>query len=96
MDPLSLGARVVVWVSPTGGTLNIGHFAVADIRLDWQVFNVEESDRRLVDLVASFGEIFPKKDPEAPDTPRKGDVTGRFSHQPPCAMSVQTSSAQMT
>ena len=35
---------------------------IADIRLDWQVFNMNKSDNQLLDMVVNFGDIFPLLD----------------------------------
>lgn len=31
-----------------------------DIRLDWQVYNIEEDDDQLIDLIIDIGDPFPK------------------------------------
>ena len=35
---------------------------ITDIRLDWQVFNMNKSDNQLLDMVVNFGDIFPLLD----------------------------------
>lgn len=37
-------------------------FAFTDIRVDWQVFNIEEDDQKLMDLVVCYGPAFPLRD----------------------------------
>lgn len=46
-----------------------------DVRLDWQLFNVESDDQQLVDFVVSYGDAFPKKD-------AKGNVITEISTTP--------------
>ncbi len=33
-----------------------------DIRIDWETYNVDPNDRKLVDLVVAYGDAFPLKD----------------------------------
>uniref|UniRef100_A0A8C4SEY7 DLEC1 cilia and flagella associated protein n=1 Tax=Erpetoichthys calabaricus TaxID=27687 RepID=A0A8C4SEY7_ERPCA len=42
--------------------LRINNTSPYDIRLDWQTFNQERGDMKLLDLLISFGEPFPRKD----------------------------------
>ncbi|XP_039609639.1 deleted in lung and esophageal cancer protein 1 isoform X1 [Polypterus senegalus] len=42
--------------------LRINNTSPYDIRLDWQTFNQERGDLKLLDLLISFGEPFPRKD----------------------------------
>lgn len=56
-----------------------------DIRLDWETYNIIPNDRKLVDMVMSYGESFPLKD--ADDNPRgasrlpNGEAARRRSHE---------------
>lgn len=33
-----------------------------DIRMDWETYNVDQNDRKLVDVVVAYGDAFPVKD----------------------------------
>lgn len=35
---------------------------MTDIRLDWETYNVDQNDCKLLDLVVAFGDAFPLKD----------------------------------
>lgn len=35
---------------------------VTDIRVDWETYNIDPNDRKLLDLVVAFGGAFPLKD----------------------------------
>lgn len=37
-------------------------FCATDIRLDWETYNIDKDDRKLVDVVLAFGDPFPLKD----------------------------------
>ncbi|XP_061661850.1 deleted in lung and esophageal cancer protein 1 isoform X2 [Syngnathoides biaculeatus] len=43
-------------------SLRINNPTLFDIRLDWETYNVVPNDRKLVDVVMSYGESFPLKD----------------------------------
>ncbi|NWI32181.1 DLEC1 protein, partial [Sula dactylatra] len=43
-----------------------------DIRLDWEIYNQEEDDKKLVDLLMFFGDPFPPKDMEENETASTG------------------------
>ncbi|XP_061522302.1 deleted in lung and esophageal cancer protein 1 isoform X1 [Phycodurus eques] len=43
-------------------SLRINNPTLFDIRLDWETYNVVPNDRKLVDIVMSYGESFPLKD----------------------------------
>ncbi|XP_077365596.1 deleted in lung and esophageal cancer protein 1 [Festucalex cinctus] len=49
-------------------SLRINNPTSFDIRLDWETYNVIPNDRKLVDVLMSYGESFPLK--EADDNPR--------------------------
>ncbi|KAM4719080.1 deleted in lung and esophageal cancer protein 1 [Anableps anableps] len=42
--------------------LRISNPTMFDIRMDWETYNVEENDTKLVDVVVKYGEHFPLKD----------------------------------
>ncbi|NWX01416.1 DLEC1 protein, partial [Caloenas nicobarica] len=43
-----------------------------DIRLDWQTYNEDKDDKKLVDLLLFFGDPFPLKDTDENETPSIG------------------------
>ncbi|XP_069130810.1 deleted in lung and esophageal cancer protein 1-like isoform X4 [Argopecten irradians] len=49
-------------VAPTSRTMRINNTSPFDIRLDWQLYNLEEGDTKLLDFIVGFGEAFPKRD----------------------------------
>ncbi|XP_019745531.1 deleted in lung and esophageal cancer protein 1 isoform X2 [Hippocampus comes] len=65
-------------------SLRINNPTLFDIRLDWETYNIIPNDRKLVDVVMSYGESFPLKD--ADDNPRgasrlpNGEAAWKRSH----------------
>lgn len=51
-------------------------YYATDIRVDWQVYNIEEGDPKLMDMVVCFGKAFPLKDAEDKEIvpPAEGNV----------------------
>ncbi|XP_060064823.1 deleted in lung and esophageal cancer protein 1-like [Ylistrum balloti] len=49
-------------VAPTSRTMRINNTSPLDIRLDWQLYNIEEEDTKILDFIVGFGEAFPKRD----------------------------------
>ncbi|XP_070842315.1 deleted in lung and esophageal cancer protein 1 [Chaetodon trifascialis] len=43
-------------------SLRINNPTMFDIRLDWETYNVDPNDRKLVDVVVAYGDAFPLKD----------------------------------
>uniref|UniRef100_A0A669CMZ0 DLEC1 cilia and flagella associated protein n=1 Tax=Oreochromis niloticus TaxID=8128 RepID=A0A669CMZ0_ORENI len=43
-------------------SLRINNPTMFDIRLDWETYNVDQNDCKLLDLVVAFGDAFPLKD----------------------------------
>nr|XP_040023595.1 deleted in lung and esophageal cancer protein 1 isoform X1 [Gasterosteus aculeatus aculeatus] len=43
-------------------SLRVNNPTTFDIRLDWETYNVEQNDDKLVDLVVAYGDAFPVKD----------------------------------
>ncbi|XP_047468119.1 deleted in lung and esophageal cancer protein 1 isoform X2 [Mugil cephalus] len=43
-------------------SLRINNPTMFDIRMDWETYNVDPNDRKLVDLVVAYGDAFPPKD----------------------------------
>ncbi|XP_037612878.1 deleted in lung and esophageal cancer protein 1 [Sebastes umbrosus] len=43
-------------------SLRINNPTMFDIRMDWKTYNVDQNDRKLVDLVVTYGDAFPVKD----------------------------------
>ncbi|XP_008295951.1 deleted in lung and esophageal cancer protein 1 [Stegastes partitus] len=43
-------------------SLRINNPSMFDIRIDWETYNIDQSDRKLVDLVVTYGDPFPIKD----------------------------------
>ncbi|XP_054621625.1 deleted in lung and esophageal cancer protein 1 isoform X2 [Dunckerocampus dactyliophorus] len=66
-DGQTQGPNVQFGTRVSGGdtvsrSLRINNPTMFDIRLDWETYNVIPNDRRLVDVVMSYGESFPLKD----------------------------------
>ncbi|XP_033743778.1 deleted in lung and esophageal cancer protein 1-like isoform X2 [Pecten maximus] len=49
-------------VAPTSRSMRINNTSPCDIRLDWQLYNLEDDDTKLLDFIVGFGEAFPKCD----------------------------------
>ncbi|KAK2886526.1 deleted in lung and esophageal cancer protein 1 [Channa argus] len=43
-------------------SLRINNPTMFDIRMDWETYNVDQNDRKLVDVVVAYGDAFPVKD----------------------------------
>ncbi|XP_034056329.1 deleted in lung and esophageal cancer protein 1 [Gymnodraco acuticeps] len=43
-------------------SLRINNPTMFDIRMDWETFNIDQNDGKLVDVVVAYGEAFPLKD----------------------------------
>ncbi|XP_023122061.2 deleted in lung and esophageal cancer protein 1 [Amphiprion ocellaris] len=43
-------------------SLRINNPSMFDIRIDWEIYNIDQNDRKLVDLVVTYGDAFPIKD----------------------------------
>ncbi|XP_051796597.1 deleted in lung and esophageal cancer protein 1 isoform X2 [Acanthochromis polyacanthus] len=43
-------------------SLRINNPTMFDIRIDWETYNIDQNDHKLVDLVVTYGEAFPIKD----------------------------------
>lgn len=41
---------------------NLILYLLLDIRMDWETYNVDQDDRKLVDMVVAYGDAFPVKD----------------------------------
>ncbi|XP_056008414.1 deleted in lung and esophageal cancer protein 1-like isoform X2 [Ostrea edulis] len=49
-------------VAPTNRTMRVNNTSPFDLRLDWNIFNVEKDDKKTVDLIVTYGEAFPRLD----------------------------------
>ncbi|XP_039645855.1 deleted in lung and esophageal cancer protein 1 isoform X1 [Perca fluviatilis] len=43
-------------------SLRINNPTMFDIRMDWETYNIDQNDRKLVDVVVAYGDPFPVKD----------------------------------
>ncbi|XP_044032520.1 deleted in lung and esophageal cancer protein 1 isoform X2 [Siniperca chuatsi] len=43
-------------------SLRINNPTMCDIRIDWETYNIDQNDRKLVDIVVAYGDAFPVKD----------------------------------
>ncbi|XP_059183037.1 deleted in lung and esophageal cancer protein 1 [Centropristis striata] len=43
-------------------SLRINNPTMSDIRMDWEIYNIDPNDRQLVDVVVAYGDAFPVKD----------------------------------
>ncbi|KAF3703629.1 Deleted in lung and esophageal cancer protein 1 Deleted in lung cancer protein 1 [Channa argus] len=54
-----------------------------DIRMDWETYNVDQNDRKLVDVVVAYGDAFPVKDADGNEViPAKSSGTIYVSFTP--------------
>ncbi|KAM6900472.1 deleted in lung and esophageal cancer protein 1 [Xenentodon cancila] len=70
-------------------SLCINNPTMFDIRVDWETYNVDQNDRKLVDVVVTYGDPFPLKDADGNEMPSRvlrlfdGDIrsTGEEVHR---------------
>uniref|UniRef100_H2M1B4 DLEC1 cilia and flagella associated protein n=1 Tax=Oryzias latipes TaxID=8090 RepID=H2M1B4_ORYLA len=55
--------------------LRINNPSTFDIRMDWETYNIEKDDSKLLDVVLAFGEPFPPKDADGSEEDQ-GDAEG--------------------
>ncbi|NXA30447.1 DLEC1 protein, partial [Ibidorhyncha struthersii] len=53
---------------PVFRTVRLNNPTPFDIRLDWEIYNQEQDDKKLVDLLMLFGDPFPPKDTDENET----------------------------
>lgn len=41
---------------------NLNSYLLLDIRMDWETYNIDQNDHKLVDVVVAYGDAFPVKD----------------------------------
>ncbi|NXT93698.1 DLEC1 protein, partial [Anhinga rufa] len=58
--------------SPVFRRVQLNNPTPFDIRLDWEIYNQEEDDKKLVDLLMFFGDPFPPKDMDENETASTG------------------------
>ncbi|XP_074938338.1 deleted in lung and esophageal cancer protein 1 [Phalacrocorax aristotelis] len=58
--------------SPVFRRVQLNNPTPFDIRLDWEIYNQEEDDKKLVDLLMFFGDPFPPKDMDESETASTG------------------------
>ncbi|KAJ8010956.1 hypothetical protein DPEC_G00080540 [Dallia pectoralis] len=66
-------------------SLRLNNSSPYDIRLDWESFNVDQQDRKLLDMVVSYGNAFPLKDTDGNEVVGKTLYSRSFpiwSHTP--------------
>ncbi|XP_078794887.1 deleted in lung and esophageal cancer protein 1 isoform X2 [Oryzias latipes] len=51
--------------------LRINNPSTFDIRMDWETYNIEKDDSKLLDVVLAFGEPFPPKDADGSEKMRR-------------------------
>ncbi|XP_054893916.1 deleted in lung and esophageal cancer protein 1 [Poeciliopsis prolifica] len=66
-DDQCLGPAVHFGTHLSGGDtvsqlLRINNPTMFDIRVDWEIYNIDENDHKLIELVMTYGEHFPLKD----------------------------------
>ncbi|XP_053374594.1 deleted in lung and esophageal cancer protein 1-like isoform X2 [Mercenaria mercenaria] len=62
MKPMVRFGTHVAGTTACNRTMRVKNDSPHDIRVDWQVFNIEEGDPKLMDMVVCFGKAFPLKD----------------------------------
>ncbi|KFV40731.1 Deleted in lung and esophageal cancer protein 1, partial [Gavia stellata] len=61
--------------SPVFRRVQLNNPTPFDIRLDWEIYNQEEDDKKLVDLLMFFGDPFPPKDMDENETASIGSTS---------------------
>ncbi|NXQ91537.1 DLEC1 protein, partial [Nyctibius grandis] len=61
--------------SPVFRRVKLNNPTPFDIRLDWQTYNQEQDDKKLVDLLMFFGDPFPLKDTDENETASVGSTS---------------------
>ncbi|XP_041824653.1 deleted in lung and esophageal cancer protein 1 [Melanotaenia boesemani] len=74
-DDQHLGPTIHFGTHISGGdtisrSLRINNPTMFDIRMDWETYNVEHNDSKLVDVVVAYGEAFPLKNADGNEVPR--------------------------
>ncbi|NXC46130.1 DLEC1 protein, partial [Penelope pileata] len=80
---------------PVSRSVQLNNPTPFDIRLDWEIYNQEEDDEKLVDLLMFFGDPFPLKDvdeDEAASTGSNSEAVLKLDQPPiPCGSIYPTS-----
>ncbi|XP_029935813.1 deleted in lung and esophageal cancer protein 1 [Myripristis murdjan] len=50
-------------------SLRINNTSPYDIRVDWESYNIDENDKKLLDVVVAYGDAFPLKDADGNEVP---------------------------
>ncbi|XP_009941410.2 deleted in lung and esophageal cancer protein 1 [Opisthocomus hoazin] len=61
--------------SPVFRRVRLNNPTPFDIRLDWEIYNQEQDDKKLVDLLVFFGDPFPPKDTDENETASVGGTS---------------------
>uniref|UniRef100_A0A3Q3L0I4 DLEC1 cilia and flagella associated protein n=1 Tax=Mastacembelus armatus TaxID=205130 RepID=A0A3Q3L0I4_9TELE len=66
-DDQNQGPTVQFGTQVSGGdtvsrSFRINNPTMVDIRMDWETYNIDKNDHKLVDMVVTYGEAFPVKD----------------------------------
>ncbi|XP_074725552.1 deleted in lung and esophageal cancer protein 1 [Strix uralensis] len=61
--------------SPVFRRVRLNNASPFDIRLDWEIYNQEQDDKKLVDLLMFFGDPFPPKDMDENETESAGSTS---------------------
>ncbi|NXS68499.1 DLEC1 protein, partial [Pandion haliaetus] len=61
--------------SPVFRRVQLNNPTPFDIRLDWEIYNQEQDDKKLVDLLMFFGDPFPPKDMDENETASMGSTS---------------------
>ncbi|XP_045066363.1 deleted in lung and esophageal cancer protein 1 isoform X2 [Coregonus clupeaformis] len=60
-------------------SLRLNNTSPYDIRMDWESFNVDQEDRKLLDLVVAYGDAFPLKDADGNEVVGGGAMSNETS-----------------
>ncbi|KAM9332633.1 deleted in lung and esophageal cancer protein 1 [Pholidichthys leucotaenia] len=83
-------------------SLRINNPTIFDIRLDWETYNKHLNDGKLVDLVVSYGDAFPRKDADGNEVLSgalalsKGSIQPSFGEESPRSEGTDTSLQSLT
>ena len=60
--------------------VRVNNQAPFDIRVDWEVYNMEEGDNQLLDFLVTYGQAFPLRDPHGNEiVPQDDDGTYTYT-----------------
>ncbi|KAK5849638.1 hypothetical protein PBY51_013957 [Eleginops maclovinus] len=77
-------------------SLRINNPTMFDIRMDWESYNIDQNDRKLLDVVVAYGGAFPLKDTDGNELPVRISGASWERNQSPCSEGTSSSLRSMT